>query len=98
TGRYHWIWLRDSCLCESCRNAFAKQKYFDSATLPLDIRPRTVARTTESGWEIVWEDGHESRYPESWLREHSAPATPARRERQWSPWPNAGVVADGVFP
>ncbi|MFI1227180.1 MULTISPECIES: TauD/TfdA family dioxygenase [unclassified Streptomyces] len=97
TGRFHWIWLRDSCLCETCRNAFAKQKYFDSATLPLDIRPRTVKRSVESGLEIVWEDGHESRYPDSWLREHSTPVTPGRPEQRWSPWASAEVVADGTF-
>jgi gamma-butyrobetaine dioxygenase len=48
--------------------------------------------------EIVWEDGHESGYPETWLREHSGPATQVRRQRQWSPWPDEAVVADGVFP
>uniref|UniRef100_A0AC62AEJ5 Fe/2OG-dependent oxygenase DfmD n=2 Tax=Streptomyces lavendulae TaxID=1914 RepID=A0AC62AEJ5_STRLA len=97
TGRYHWIWLRDSCLCETCRNAFAKQKYFDSATLPLDIRPRSVTRSAENGLEIVWEDGHESRYPDSWLREHSTPVKPSRPEQRWSPWSSAEVVADGTF-
>jgi gamma-butyrobetaine dioxygenase len=97
-SRYHWIWLRDSCLCPTCRNAFAKQKYFDSATLPPDIRPRSVTRDATGAVEIVWEDGHESSYPESWLREHSGPAPRLRQGRLWSPWPDEAVVADGVFP
>jgi gamma-butyrobetaine dioxygenase len=97
TGRYHWIWLRDSCPCEQCRNIFAKQKYFDSATLPVDMRPRTVTRGT-GNIEIVWEDGHQSRYSESWLREHHDRPAPIPWERRWQPWPDARIVTDGTFP
>jgi gamma-butyrobetaine dioxygenase len=99
TRRYHWIWLRDSCPCPQCRNSHAKQKYFDSATLPADIRPTAVRQAAE-GVHITWPDGHESQYSAAWLREHATPDTaPVADEHatgDWLPWPDA--AGEGTFP
>jgi gamma-butyrobetaine dioxygenase len=102
TRRYHWIWLRDSCPCPQCHNSNAKQKYFDSATLPVDIQPDAV-RQDEQGVHINWPDGHESHYSTAWLREHATPDTaPVKDEHAtggWLPWSDAAsTVAEGTFP
>jgi gamma-butyrobetaine dioxygenase len=102
TGRYHWVWLRDSCSCGACMNSYAKQKYFDSASIPVDIRPKSVVRHGGE-IEIVWEDDHSSRYSVSWLARHDelralpAEGRPVERGRRWTPWADACVVTEETF-
>lgn len=102
-GRYHWAWLRDSCACPECRNSHAKQKYFDSAIIPADIKPQDVSHDA-TGIAITWPDGHQSHYPEGWLQEHAGepnaavPVTLAGPGQRWLAWPGLEVVSEGTFP
>ncbi|MFI1916386.1 TauD/TfdA family dioxygenase [Nocardia sp. NPDC020380] len=96
-AHFHWVWLRDSCLCGECRNSHAKQKYFDSAAIPTDITASTVRHTGEQV-EIVWPDGHRSDYPVHWLAEReeqriARPSAPGGR----IPWTSPAAVGEHLF-
>ncbi|MER7584922.1 TauD/TfdA family dioxygenase [Kitasatospora sp. NPDC097691] len=61
-------WLRDNCPCAECRDPRNGQKLFRIDDLPQDL---TIAASTESDGrlEVLWSDGHRSRYPLAWLAE-----------------------------
>jgi gamma-butyrobetaine dioxygenase len=59
-------WLRDNCPCAECRDPRSGQKLFQITELPADL---TAAAATELAGhlEVLWSDGHRSRYPQAWL-------------------------------
>ncbi|MEV7022131.1 TauD/TfdA family dioxygenase [Kitasatospora sp. NPDC093558] len=59
-------WLRDNCPCAECRDPRSGQKLFQISDLPPDL---TVAAQCEmnGNLEVLWSDGHRSRYPLAWL-------------------------------
>ncbi|MEE1785236.1 TauD/TfdA family dioxygenase [Streptomyces sp. SP17BM10] len=61
-------WLRDNCPCAECRDPRSGQKLFQIAELSEDL---TVAAQCElnGNLEVLWSDGHRSRYPLAWLAE-----------------------------
>ncbi|MDH6576645.1 phosphonate degradation HD-domain oxygenase [Kitasatospora sp. MAP5-34] len=61
-------WLRDNCPCDGCRDPRNGQKLFQITDLPEDL---AVVESTEAGGvlEVVWSDGHRSRYPLEWFDE-----------------------------
>ncbi|MGW2251291.1 2-trimethylaminoethylphosphonate dioxygenase [Kitasatospora sp. NPDC001660] len=61
-------WLRDNCPCAECRDPRTGQKLFQIADLPEDL---AVAAQCEldGNLELLWSDGHRSRYPLGWLSE-----------------------------
>jgi gamma-butyrobetaine dioxygenase len=71
-------WLRDNCGCPDCRDPHSGQKLFQIHELPADL---AVAERTEADGilEILWSDGHRSRYPSAWL---TAGAEPDDRTEQ----------------
>lgn len=82
-SRYHWVWLRDFCRCEHCFNRNCQQKYFDCATIPVDIAPSAIEQQ-ESALSVLWPDGHRSSYVLTWLRNHD--------------YSNAGIESSTVYP
>ncbi|MEU8511362.1 phosphonate degradation HD-domain oxygenase [Kitasatospora sp. NPDC048722] len=61
-------WLRDNCPCAECRDPRSGQKLFQIADLPEDL---VVSAQCEmnGNLEVLWSDGHRSRYPLGWLTE-----------------------------
>ncbi|MFF3112550.1 TauD/TfdA family dioxygenase [Kitasatospora sp. NPDC057904] len=61
-------WLRDNCPCAECRDPRNGQKLFQIADLPEDL---AIAAQCEmnGNLEVLWSDGHRSRYPLAWLAE-----------------------------
>ncbi|WP_329490060.1 TauD/TfdA family dioxygenase [Kitasatospora sp. NBC_01246] len=59
-------WLRDNCPCAECRDGRSGQKLFQITDLPADL---ALAAHAEVGGnlEVLWSDGHRSRYPLEWL-------------------------------
>ena len=69
-SRYHYVWLRDSCLCPRCFHPQTNQRLFDTLQLPLDVKPKGI-NWTDEGLSVQWQDGHESVYTTKWLKENS---------------------------
>ncbi|MGA5819441.1 2-trimethylaminoethylphosphonate dioxygenase [Kitasatospora sp. NPDC094028] len=77
-------WLRDNCPCAECRAPGNGQKLFQIDDLPDDL---TLAASTEIGGnlEVLWSDGHRSRYPLAWLREEQGDdGRTERGKRLWT--------------
>ncbi|KAI5958498.1 uncharacterized protein KGF55_005758 [Candida pseudojiufengensis] len=67
---YHNIWLRDNCHCSECYYPITKQRLLNSATIDINIKPKSV-NVKEGKVEIVWDTDHSSTYDVDWLRIHS---------------------------
>lgn len=67
-GDFHFRWLRHNCDCD--RHPITRERTLCSSELPDELRPADVARTDEA-LLVRWPDGHASRYPIAWLREHA---------------------------
>jgi gamma-butyrobetaine dioxygenase len=83
------IWLRDNCLCPLCISPGNGQRLVDTADLP--ERPHADRLVVgDDALAIVWApDGHESRYPVSWLAAHALDETGRAHRRPepvlWGP-------------
>lgn len=83
-SEYHYIWLRDNCRCPGCLHPLTLERQLFTADIPREIEPAALALAADGSLEVRWaQDGHHSRYPGGWLREHRYPApdaaTPAPR-------------------
>lgn len=70
------IWLRDNCQCGTCMHGDTRQRLLDSFGIPAGIRMEKwevegEEAEAEGGkkLKVTWEDGHESLYPFSLLRQ-----------------------------
>ncbi|PYC76989.1 gamma-butyrobetaine dioxygenase [Streptomyces tateyamensis] len=83
-------WLRDNCPCADCRDPRSGQKLFQITELPTDL---AVAAATElNGFlEVLWSDGHRSRYPLPWPA--AEPQEDGRTERAKQLWQAADFAA-----
>jgi gamma-butyrobetaine dioxygenase len=84
-NRFHPIWLRDVCRCDACGDPAIGYRSLRLTSLDLKLQPRKMC-TTPGQLDITWEDGHESRYPADWLREHAYDDT-ERQARAFRPRP-----------
>lgn len=69
-SRFHYVWLRDCCLCPQCLHPNTQQRLLDTLKIPLDLSPATV-ELREGKLCVLWPDGHVSEYPMEWLIEKS---------------------------
>ncbi|HIN05790.1 MAG TPA: DUF971 domain-containing protein, partial [Dehalococcoidia bacterium] len=59
---FRYIWLRDNCPCSDCRHSNG-QRILDTASIPRDISPKSIALAEDGGVDIVWAyDSHASRF------------------------------------
>lgn len=70
---FHYIWLRDSCMCPSCYHSEAEEKLLDLVSVPVSLKPLSLSLTKEGNLEVVWNDGnnHKSTFDTEFLRKHS---------------------------
>ncbi|GAB2715696.1 2-trimethylaminoethylphosphonate dioxygenase [Kitasatospora kifunensis] len=69
-------WLRDNCPCSDCRDPRNGQKLFQITDLPEELR--IAAEVEQDGrLEVLWSDGHRSRYPLDWFTAPAADPTAA---------------------
>ncbi|WP_037973869.1 TauD/TfdA family dioxygenase [Streptomyces sp. NRRL WC-3742] len=77
-------WLRDNCPCAECRDPRTGQKLFQINDLPDDL---SIAASAEvaGNLEVLWSDGHRSRYPLAWLDEpHEGDGRTEQGKRLWA--------------
>lgn len=65
-------WLRDNCPCTGCRDPRNGQKLFQITDLPDDLEVAEALRV-DGLLEVLWSDGHRSRYPLAWLDQEDGP-------------------------
>ena len=91
-SRFHTIWLRDNCSCDTCGDHSGGHRFFELNMLPADM---TVAASLQDGTiRLVWSDGHVTRYDPAWLRAHCySDAERKARRPQPITW-DAGFAGD----
>ena len=80
--RHHRFWLRDNCPCAQCYLALTREQVFEIVDAPENL-VAAEAHAGEGGLDVVWSDGHRSRYETGWLRAHAGDEV-SRRERAQS--------------
>lgn len=69
-SRFHYLWLRDNCMCPQCFHSATNQRLVDTLAIPSNITPSSVELEGENLC-IRWPDSHVSEYPVRWLVENS---------------------------
>jgi gamma-butyrobetaine dioxygenase len=100
--RFSLMWLRDNCLCSTCRESVSFQKIVDLGRLPGPISAKRVDQDGDAV-RIEWADssGHVSTFPVSWLLAHAYdPPAPSDVEERtlWNAetWRDGGLVWHGI--
>ena len=71
-SKFHYVWLRDNCMCPQCFHPETSQRLVNALQVPLDVSPSRVEFTTKSNaLRVEWKDGHISEYSMAWLRKNS---------------------------
>ena len=88
--RFHYIWLRQHCLCPDCRHPTSFQGLFDLSDYSSPPEPLSVEEKDEA-IEITWkeEPPHQSIFPISWLLNHAYDPLPQKPEEQEILWDRA---------
>ena len=70
--RFHYVWLRDNCLCPKCYDPSSRQKRYDLSDFVLDPQPFSVNLQDER-LVVNWDEysSHQSIFPLSWLLERA---------------------------
>ncbi|MER7843471.1 TauD/TfdA family dioxygenase [Kitasatospora sp. NPDC096077] len=77
-------WLRDNCPCAECRDPRNGQKLFQIDDLPADLA-LAASKEIDGNLEVLWSDGHRSRYPLAWLAEEAdGDGRTERDKRLWT--------------
>ncbi|XKE46252.1 TauD/TfdA family dioxygenase [Halomonas organivorans] len=90
-------WMRDHCACSECRHPLTRERLFLPLEAPTEA-PET--RVVEGNLELVWADGHVSRFDAVWLhqRRPGAPAPdPVPPRRPWDEAFRPARIAHGDF-
>lgn len=78
------LWLRDNCPCPACRHPGNGQKLYAIVDLPQTLSVQAAHVVEGDAVQVLWSDGHASRYGLAWLREHDLRAD-ARLGRRVQP-------------
>jgi gamma-butyrobetaine dioxygenase len=69
---FHHLWLRDNCLCPSCRHPSVPERLVDTLSIADEIAPEAVGVSAIGGLDVTWAgDGHRSTFAAGWLDEHA---------------------------
>ncbi|NER78228.1 MAG: DUF971 domain-containing protein [Leptolyngbya sp. SIO1D8] len=70
--RFHYIWLRDNCICPACRHPTSFQKINDISTFSSIPKPLSVV-IEEDQVIITWQEEpiHQSIFPIAWLMDYA---------------------------
>jgi gamma-butyrobetaine dioxygenase len=96
--RFHYIWLRDHCLCPQCYDPSSRQKISNFSDLTHDIKPFSV-QCQDNQLLINWDElsGHQSIFPISWLLDHAYDPTPKPElSNQRILWDRGGLEAQKI--
>lgn len=68
-ARFHAIWLRDNAPDTTTRDPSNHQRLISLADIPEDVSIENATATAD-GLEVLFTDGHQTRFPPDWLLDH----------------------------
>ncbi|KAJ5575430.1 Trimethyllysine dioxygenase [Penicillium hetheringtonii] len=67
------FFLRENCQCPKCVHPDTKQRIVELDSISPDIAPSKIKSGGHmESVKIIWNDGHESSYPWTWIKQHHA--------------------------
>ncbi|MDX1737059.1 MAG: TauD/TfdA family dioxygenase [Alphaproteobacteria bacterium] len=67
-SRFHWLWLRENCLCSQCHHPQTWERVIDTFTLDQKLVASSQVISEECDQVVLkWEDGHTTTYDADWL-------------------------------
>ncbi|MBZ9661280.1 TauD/TfdA family dioxygenase [Mesorhizobium sp. ESP-6-4] len=70
-GRLSTRWLRLACECGICGDTASGKRWLTPADVPADIRAASIEISTSGTMDVVWQDGHVSRFAVGFLAAHA---------------------------
>ncbi|MEI9400993.1 clavaminate synthase family protein [Mesorhizobium argentiipisi] len=87
-GRLSMLWLRLACECEICGDTASGKRWLTPAEIPADVRAISIEISSGGTMDVVWQDGHVSRFEAGFLAAHAGQAAglggPRFRPELWS--------------
>ncbi|KAF8635741.1 hypothetical protein AX15_000357 [Amanita polypyramis BW_CC] len=87
-------WLRDACQCSICVHQSTRQKLYRSSDALDNSRSSIASQSRDSdGWRVIWKDGHDSFYSQSFLERYASPDQLAKFHHQVpvQPWTKQSI-------
>ncbi|WP_217575678.1 TauD/TfdA family dioxygenase [Mesorhizobium sp. GbtcB19] len=73
-GRLSMRWLRLVCECETCGDTASGKRWLAPADVPADVRAASIEISSRETMDVVWQDGHVSRFAAGFLAAHAGQA------------------------
>lgn len=73
-GRLSMRWLRLACECEICGDTASGKRWLTPADVPADVRATSIEISSDGTMDVVWQDGHASRFAAGFLAVHAGGA------------------------
>jgi gamma-butyrobetaine dioxygenase len=73
-GRLSMRWLRLACECEICGDTASGKRWLTPADVPADIHAASIEIASDGKMDVVWQDGHVSRFAAGFLAAHAGRA------------------------
>ena len=70
SSRFHPIWLRDNCRCDSCGDPTIGYRSLRLTDIEEECKPLSL-ESSGTRLSIEWQDGHHSSFTSSWLLTHA---------------------------
>jgi len=66
-GRLSTRWLRLACECDICGDTASGKRWLTPADVPADIQAASIEVSSDGKMDVVWQDGHVSRFAAGFL-------------------------------
>ncbi|WP_181178499.1 TauD/TfdA family dioxygenase [Mesorhizobium sp. B4-1-3] len=73
-GRLSMRWLRLACECEICGDTASGKRWLTPAEIPADVQAISIEISSGATMDVVWQDGHVSRFAAGFLAAHAGQA------------------------
>lgn len=71
-SRFHWLWLRENCLCHECHHPQTWERVVDTWSFDKDIKAeKTFIGDNGGRLSLIWPDGHDTSIESDWLFDHA---------------------------
>ncbi|WP_287248455.1 TauD/TfdA family dioxygenase [Moorena sp. SIO4E2] len=96
---FHYMWLRDNCLCPECRDSNSFQKIYDISEAQSPPEPLSIVENNDK-LTITWKEEpiHQSEFSISWLMAHANELEiPLESSRKITLWNKAELRKEGIL-